>query len=173
MQMNEMRVSPRPCPWCGTVHDGLVGMSSAATPNPGDVSLCIECGEWSVFAADLSRRKPTEDEFTSIGTSAACQRAREVWLRLKEAPDEDDEDDGTVGGIFGKKITEATQAIIGSLQKNTTPSEALRAMALATSYLIETTVVTPDKCERAMELFFEMVRTTVRAPKREDGGSDE
>lgn len=54
-------------------------------PEPGDASLCINCCEWSVFAEDLSLRKPTPDELITIGLDPDARRTREIILQFKSS----------------------------------------------------------------------------------------
>jgi hypothetical protein len=68
------------CPFCGKdnpLADSITGKH--ATPTPGDVSLCIGCGEWAVFTED-GVRKPNSDEYDNIVSDTVCQRARSAWL---------------------------------------------------------------------------------------------
>ena len=52
------------CPGCGVEHDALaiINTDEPGQPEPGDVSLCIHCGEPSVFDDNLNLREPTKAE---------------------------------------------------------------------------------------------------------------
>ena len=55
------------CPYCGVLPAGhRDGGLSNAQPSAGDASMCIHCGELSVFGDDLVRRKATADELASM-----------------------------------------------------------------------------------------------------------
>jgi hypothetical protein len=49
-------------------------------PTPGSITLCDECGTWSVFAADMSLRLATADEVDEIDPEL-----RQITTRLVEA----------------------------------------------------------------------------------------
>ena len=71
------------CPYCGYLCDAAASALNLedTVPEPDDYSLCFACGEWLVFTADLGLRKPTDDEFTEIGTDQRMHAARKVWLQ--------------------------------------------------------------------------------------------
>lgn len=56
------------CPHCGELHDGVANMTSTNPPKEGDFGMCFECGDWCVFNADGSRRKPNDDEQRTLAT---------------------------------------------------------------------------------------------------------
>ncbi len=56
MKNNLGIVARSECPVCHYVFDCASAMRGNATPQLGDLSLCIECGELLVFTADLSVR---------------------------------------------------------------------------------------------------------------------
>ena len=59
-------VPPTACPYCGAVHDAVSAVGEEpCTPEQGDVAICIECAEPSVFDGGR-RRKPTEDELEEM-----------------------------------------------------------------------------------------------------------
>lgn len=67
------------CPWCKTLHtmaDNVTGENTA--PADGDVTLCIKCGEWSVFHFG-TLRKPRWEEYEFIGSDKDCQKLRWAW----------------------------------------------------------------------------------------------
>ena len=53
-----------PCPECGANLDAASGAGHDEAPTPDDVTLCLYCGAWLAFAADLSLRalEPAEIE---------------------------------------------------------------------------------------------------------------
>lgn len=72
------------CPWCGKHNDRASSVEGEHTPSEGDFSPCIGCGEWSVFQADLSQRKPTDAEFAVLAEDPHARRARKGWLRMRD-----------------------------------------------------------------------------------------
>ncbi len=67
------------CPFCGAIHDRVTCVTDDQRPNADDISLCIQCGEWSIFTADLTLREPTEDELLEISHDRECIAARHAW----------------------------------------------------------------------------------------------
>lgn len=71
------RVPSSRCPYCKKSLDGAriaCETSQAERPNPGDYSMCINCGSFNVFGKDLRLRKPTEAETAEIGTDPDAMR---------------------------------------------------------------------------------------------------
>jgi hypothetical protein len=71
------------CPWCSArlkFAMAMPGERARDAPDDGAVNLCKQCGEWSVFTADSSLRKPTDTEFAEITSHAECQMLRRTWL---------------------------------------------------------------------------------------------
>lgn len=52
------------CPSCGSKHDACsaIGYDEPQVPDPGNISLCIDCGDLSVFDDNLELRLPTVEE---------------------------------------------------------------------------------------------------------------
>ena len=48
------------CPYCGALQDGAANMTNIDAPEPGDISICFECGEWAEFDDKLERVKLTD-----------------------------------------------------------------------------------------------------------------
>ena len=72
------------CPHCGHRTDRARSVFGDHAPSENDLSLCFECGEWSVFGADLALRAPTDDEFAMIGEETDCRRARAAWVAIQQ-----------------------------------------------------------------------------------------
>jgi hypothetical protein len=73
------------CPFCGAVHDGASNVSSNDAPSDGDVTLCIDCGEWGIFAPVVGMlRKPTDAEYEFLGTDKDARKVREAWVLLQK-----------------------------------------------------------------------------------------
>ena len=52
------------CPFCGETNDAMSAVEGDdRMPEPGNVSICAECFEPSLFGDDLSLREPAADEF--------------------------------------------------------------------------------------------------------------
>lgn len=86
--MSETPIPPGDCPECGYHIDSTSEAYNygGATPRPGDISMCLSCGYASVFADDLSRRKPTKKEAEEIWHNPEvkkAQRARAVLVGNK------------------------------------------------------------------------------------------
>jgi hypothetical protein len=53
----------RTCPRCGSKNNGYTqATGDERAPEPGDVSLCWECGGMNIFTDDGKVRLPTEEE---------------------------------------------------------------------------------------------------------------
>jgi hypothetical protein len=63
------------CPTCGDLNDAASN-EHGATPSEGDVSMCVNCGEITMFNADLSQRIPTEEEMAAI-------RSDPTWTKIE------------------------------------------------------------------------------------------
>ncbi len=65
MEINTHRV-PAKCPikGCGAVLDAASG--GAEAPKPGDVTVCMYCGEWLVFTEVMDLRPITEEEIVTL-----------------------------------------------------------------------------------------------------------
>jgi hypothetical protein len=77
------------CPWCGKHHD----LASAAAedgdkgvrmkPVDGDVTLCIGCGNWSIFERKAAGglRKPNYEERQHMRMDRLMRRVQRAWRR--------------------------------------------------------------------------------------------
>lgn len=68
------------CPHCGYHADrqGAVD-DSDATPTPGDVSLCISCGEWAVYDGGLALQSPSREQSREFSRDPDLKRIRRSW----------------------------------------------------------------------------------------------
>lgn len=78
------------CPACGYRADRTTGVGNAdgASPTPGALSLCIDCGEWAVFENDfvgLRLRAPSESELVEFHRSPELSAIRRAWTVAKAA----------------------------------------------------------------------------------------
>lgn len=70
------------CGFCGHRFNASTGVEAeAAIPHPGDVSICIECGEIHIFGEDMKPRALTDTERVEI------QLYFPDWPGLKRASD--------------------------------------------------------------------------------------
>ena len=68
------------CPWCSQTHELATSIDGDAVPEAGDITLCVRCGEWSIFSdTPPVLRKPTDAEFLEIGTNEMMRRMRAAW----------------------------------------------------------------------------------------------
>lgn len=68
------------CPWCAKHINRASNLDDEGLkPNPGDVMLCLDCGEAAIYAADLRLRKPTDDEHVEIADDPDYQKHRLAW----------------------------------------------------------------------------------------------
>lgn len=75
------------CPFCETQHDLATCLyDDALAPAAGDVSFCIDCGEYSMFdsAAPGSLRKPTHEEYEMIVGEEKFSQIREKWREVEK-----------------------------------------------------------------------------------------
>lgn len=63
------------CPFCGRVNT-MADNGHDSIPQDGDLSMCWKCGEFGVFNADGTVRKPTPSETAEIEEDPAVQAAR-------------------------------------------------------------------------------------------------
>lgn len=73
------------CPFCHYRCDAATPVEGDFDePKDGDLSICIKCGEWVVFADDVtSVRKPTDDEYLEIGSDRFYGTIRVAWEQTK------------------------------------------------------------------------------------------
>jgi hypothetical protein len=75
------------CPHCGTSTPLATSTQDNGAPRPGDFTMCIACGRWGTFTADLTLRKPTSEELGELGRNGYAVRAHLAWL-LRSHPKE-------------------------------------------------------------------------------------
>lgn len=73
------------CPFCGHEHNRTTAITKSPAPKveprmkPGDATLCIVCGEFSVMGFSEMLRKPSPDESSMLERDPAVQMVREAW----------------------------------------------------------------------------------------------
>jgi len=78
-------MAPSRCVWCGYAVDSATNITGGTKPKKGDMTLCLKCGEWNVFAGPLPvLRKPTDKEFMDIAAHPGCRKLRWAWLELQK-----------------------------------------------------------------------------------------
>ncbi len=73
----ETKLEGNRCPFCGKLTDYALG---PASPQPGDVSVCMSCRNVNVFDEKMGLRKPTAEEACEL---AADLRIQEVKKAIK------------------------------------------------------------------------------------------
>jgi hypothetical protein len=84
--MATTRLPPHHCPHCSKLLNSAThapGQPDIRPPEPDDITLCFGCGEFCLFTADMTLRKPTEDELIEIGLDPDARQARENWVQFQ------------------------------------------------------------------------------------------
>lgn len=68
VSLTQQRMPASPCPHCGTRFDAATGLAldGPATPHPGALTMCIECGRWLVFTDALQLRIAEAHEIANL-----------------------------------------------------------------------------------------------------------
>lgn len=82
-QLHITRVPLQHCPNCGVPLDAT-GRASASKdrPQPGNATVCLNCGHLMVFADDMSLRAPTDAEVVELAADADMLRAQTLAGRI-------------------------------------------------------------------------------------------
>lgn len=84
MKDEHMTLLPKsPCPNCGEVLDAATHPTEDVAPTPGDLTMCIKCGEFFSFDDGLKFRPLDEDALTEAPL-IEIQRLRRAWRRYRE-----------------------------------------------------------------------------------------
>ena len=70
------------CPNCKTRLDRAFEVGGDNRPSPGYVSLCIHCGNWTVFDLDLRLVKPDQKLLAEIKRDRKCQIAYHAVMKV-------------------------------------------------------------------------------------------
>jgi hypothetical protein len=77
-----------PCWSCGYTHDATSALDGDnAIPEPGDVSVCLACGEVAIFAVIMGRlgtREPTRAEREDANHNRGVVTARLIQREARE-----------------------------------------------------------------------------------------
>lgn len=79
--MKTSEVPPSTCPSCGVSTNNASGGSRA--PEGGDISVCIYCGEFTIFNEDLTKRPLTEEEMKMLRESPQWETAELMSLMVR------------------------------------------------------------------------------------------
>jgi hypothetical protein len=82
------RHGPRPCAHCGSLNDATAAMRENGKnmrPRPGNFSICVKCGELSVYDDNLDLRKPTDDEYIEVAHDPGITVARRSWMNMERS----------------------------------------------------------------------------------------
>lgn len=81
------------CLHCGYHINAASGLTGAATPEPEDVTVCLNCGNWMQFDENLSVRLPDDKAKAFIDSDPDCQRIQQTlrelgrqWKKSKPLP---------------------------------------------------------------------------------------
>lgn len=79
---------PRPCPVCGYVCDRATAVTGNESPQPGDWTVCLRCGEILRFDEQLTHRQVTLEELRLLPRSdrALLFRASRMARERKLVP---------------------------------------------------------------------------------------
>jgi len=72
---------------CGDEQDRIKSLvRESSMPNNGDISMCIQCGEFAIFDNNIvdGTRKPTPTENDMIRTSKVLMMLKVAWLGMRE-----------------------------------------------------------------------------------------
>src|SRR5262245_52602589 len=72
------------CVFCDfkTVTATAPNVPNVRDPQPGDICMCLKCGEWNVLDKRLRFRKPTRAERAFIETDRECRAFRDTWVQM-------------------------------------------------------------------------------------------
>lgn len=77
------------CPYCNTELDGHEGVGvhnpDNRPPQPGDISMCIQCGEPGKFGDGLVMLKLTDDELVEVMKEPSIRDAQRIIKAMKSS----------------------------------------------------------------------------------------
>lgn len=77
--MSDHRHAPAGCPTCGAANDAATyAGEGSARPAPGDLSVCLYCGEWRLFDDALRPTIKATEEDQACAPAELLERAREI-----------------------------------------------------------------------------------------------
>lgn len=72
--VTDLRDNPSACSACGAHLSAATGADNDDRPNEGDVSVCITCGNITIFDENLKLRPATPEEYNEIASAPLIQR---------------------------------------------------------------------------------------------------
>lgn len=78
------------CPYCGAEHDVSSAVVREPAPaveprmKPGDATMCIRCGEFSIMGSDEMLRRPTGTEAIALWRDGRVIAMRLAWSELRQ-----------------------------------------------------------------------------------------
>lgn len=80
--MKRFRTKIVKCPACGLEIDGATNPWGDRAPYTGAATMCIGCGAWSIFDANMQLRPPTLAEFKRLSGDEKVQTMGVAHNRL-------------------------------------------------------------------------------------------
>ena len=73
---------PPRCPHCRKKLDGAFEVGGEGRPEPGNISLCGYCGNWSIYGKNLELVKPDQKLLAMIKADRKCQVAYHATMKV-------------------------------------------------------------------------------------------
>lgn len=88
--MSAHEIRRQQCPHCGVSGECVSNLTSQAGPHEDAITVCIKCGEVSMFRADLTQRALVDEEIEALSLSTkikigAIQNALWQFQRARKA----------------------------------------------------------------------------------------
>jgi hypothetical protein len=77
-----VRTPDNPCPSCGSELNAATG-PAGLPPDPGDISVCYDCGEILTFNDDLTSRKLTAREMIDLQRGLEWPLVERMALKVR------------------------------------------------------------------------------------------
>ena len=73
------------CPFCLIENDKITDLDEDEEPQPfvGAISMCLTCGEFSIFGQDMTLYKPRPFEIAHMDQDPELQKVRASWKETK------------------------------------------------------------------------------------------
>lgn len=76
------------CPYCGKHNDRIIDVNPVSgegrgEPESGDISLCMDCGEFCEFDYDLVLQKPDPETLRAMAHNPEVLHIKEMWRQFK------------------------------------------------------------------------------------------
>lgn len=79
---------PHSCPHCGYAMEAALNASNrrdVRAPQPGDIGICVDCGEWLIFTGEPGpQKKPSPIDQAAIELHPSSAGIKRAWQRIKE-----------------------------------------------------------------------------------------